>query len=100
MTGMYQTIANDGVRMWSRIVKAIIAVAAARTEEPRPEGVGVVSSQTVRTMLRAVAQRDPRGYQQGTGPQAMVDGFQIARNTGAAQQINPHCASSTQECVN
>jgi cell division protein FtsI (penicillin-binding protein 3) len=94
MTGMYQTIANDGLRMPPRIIKATIAPDGSRTEEPRPPGVRVVSpqtAQTVRNMLRAVVQRDPMGYQQGTGPQAAVDGYQISGKTGTAQQINPGC---------
>ncbi len=94
MTGMYQTIANDGVRMPPRIVKATIAPDGTRTEEPRPEGVRVVSpqtAQTVRNMLRAVVQRDPMGYQQGTGAAAAVTGYQMAGKTGTAQQINPAC---------
>ncbi|BBZ70036.1 peptidoglycan D,D-transpeptidase FtsI family protein [Mycobacterium paraseoulense] len=94
MTGMYQTIANDGVRIPPRIVKATIAPDGTRTEEPRPDGVRVVSpqtAQTVRNMLRAVVQRDPMGYQQGTGPAAAVTGYQMAGKTGTAQQINPAC---------
>nr|WP_102142688.1 penicillin-binding protein 2 [Mycobacterium sp. QGD 101] len=94
MTSMYQTIANDGVRMPPRIVKATIAPDGSRTEEPRPDGIKVVSpqtAQTVRNMLRAVVQRDPMGEQQGTGPQAAVEGYQIAGKTGTAQQINPAC---------
>jgi cell division protein FtsI (penicillin-binding protein 3) len=94
MTGMYQTIANDGLRMPPRIVRAITTSDGKRTVEPRPEGVRVVSpqtAQTVRGMLRAVVQRDPMGYQQGTGPQAAVDGYQISGKTGTAQQINPGC---------
>jgi cell division protein FtsI (penicillin-binding protein 3) len=94
MTGMYQTIANDGLRMPPRIIKATIAPDGTRTEEPRPEGVRVVSpqtAQTVRQILRAVVQRDPMGYQQGTGPAAAVPGYQIAGKTGTAQQINPGC---------
>ena len=43
MTGMYQTIANDGVRIPPRIVKTTIAPDGTRTDEPRPEGVRVVS---------------------------------------------------------
>ena len=43
MTGMYQAIANDGVRIPPRIIKATIAPDGTRTEEPRPEGVRVVS---------------------------------------------------------
>jgi len=94
MTGMYQTIANDGVRIPPRIVKTTIAPDGTRTDEPRPEGVRVVSpqtAQTVRQMLRATVQRDPGGDQQGTGPLAAVDGYQIAGKTGTAQQINPGC---------
>lgn len=94
MAGMYQAIANDGVRVPPRIIKAIIAADGSRVDEPRPEGIPVVSAhtaQTVRNMLRAVVQHDPMGYQQGTGPQAAVDGYQIAGKTGTAQQINPGC---------
>ncbi|MEO3759108.1 penicillin-binding protein 2 [Mycobacterium sp. B14F4] len=94
MTGMYQTIANDGVRIPPRIVKTTIAPDGTRTEEPRPDGIRVVSPQTARTvrqMFRATTQRDPMGYQQGTGPQAAVEGYQISGKTGTAQQINPAC---------
>jgi cell division protein FtsI (penicillin-binding protein 3) len=94
MTGMYQAIANDGVRMPPRIIKATVGPDGARAEEPRQDGVRVVSPETARTvrnMLRAVVQRDPRGTQQGTGPSAAVEGYQIAGKTGTAQQINPAC---------
>jgi cell division protein FtsI (penicillin-binding protein 3) len=94
MTGMYQAIANDGVRMPPRIIKATVGPDGARTEEPRQDGVRVVSPETARTvrnMLRAVVQRDPMGTQQGTGPSAAVEGYQVAGKTGTAQQINPAC---------
>jgi cell division protein FtsI (penicillin-binding protein 3) len=94
MTGMYQTIANDGLRMPPRIIKGTIASDGTRTDEARPEGVRVVSpgtAQTVRNMLRATIQHDPTGVQQGTGSGAAVEGYQIAGKTGTAQQINPGC---------
>ena len=94
MTGMYQAVANDGLRIPPRIIKATISPEGARTEEPRPQGVQVVSpdsARTVRNMLRAVVQHDPMGYQQGTGPAAAVEGYQMAGKTGTAQQINPGC---------
>ncbi|BBZ29135.1 penicillin-binding protein PbpB [Mycolicibacterium madagascariense] len=94
MTGMYQTIANDGVRIPPRIIKSTIAADGTRTDEPRPDGVRVVSqqtAQTVRNMLRATIQHDPTGVQQGTGSGAAVPGYQLAGKTGTAQQINPGC---------
>jgi len=94
MTGMYQAIANDGVRIPPRIIKSTIAADGTRKDEPRPDGVRVVSpqtAQTVRQMLRATLQRDPTGVQQGTGSQGAVEGYQISGKTGTAQQINPGC---------
>ena len=94
MTGIYQTIANDGVRVPPRIIKETVASDGTTTAEPRPDGIRVVSADTARTvrdMFRSVVQRDPRGIQQGTGPQAAVEGYQIAGKTGTAQQINPGC---------
>ncbi|MEU1431580.1 penicillin-binding protein 2 [Nocardia sp. NPDC005746] len=94
MTGMYQAIANNGVRIPPRIVKAKIAPDGARTEEEPPEGVKVVSPQTAKTlqqMFQAVVQKDPRGTQSGTGGPASIEGYQIAGKTGTAQQIDPKC---------
>ncbi|WP_433561976.1 peptidoglycan D,D-transpeptidase FtsI family protein [Nocardia sp. CA-151230] len=94
MTAMYQAIANDGVRMPPRIVKAKIAPDGTRTEEEPPEGVKVVTpqtAQTLRQMFEAIVQKDPRGIQSGTGGPAAVEGYQIAGKTGTAQQIDPKC---------
>ncbi|MGH3935667.1 MAG: peptidoglycan D,D-transpeptidase FtsI family protein [Pseudonocardiaceae bacterium] len=92
MAGMYQAIANDGLRIPPRIVSAEIAPDGTRTATPRPEGIRVVSPETagtVRDMLRAVMQDAPR--QRGTGPEAALDGYQISGKTGTAQQVNPGC---------
>ncbi|MCQ4119044.1 peptidoglycan D,D-transpeptidase FtsI family protein [Rhodococcus tibetensis] len=93
MTGMYQAIANDGVRIPPRIVRATIDADGDRTETERPEEVTVVSPQTastVRDMFRSVTQNDT-GNQRGTGVQAAVDGYQISGKTGTAQQVDPAC---------
>ncbi|MGQ0716491.1 MAG: peptidoglycan D,D-transpeptidase FtsI family protein [Pseudonocardiales bacterium] len=93
MAGMYQAIANDGLRIPPRIVSAEIAPDGTRTATLQPEGVRVVSPETARTvrdMLRAVVQDEPGG-QQGTSPEAALDGYQIAAKTGTAQQVNPAC---------
>jgi cell division protein FtsI (penicillin-binding protein 3) len=89
MTGMYQTIANDGVRVPPRIIRAEVGANGARKETERPEGVRVVSpetAKTVREMFRAVVQDVPG--QTGTGKAAALPGYQIAGKTGTAQQID------------
>jgi cell division protein FtsI (penicillin-binding protein 3) len=103
MAGMYQAIANDGLRIPPRIVSAEIAPDGTRTEIPRPTGVRVVSpqtAQTVRNMLRAVVQDEPQ--QHGTSPEAALEGYQIAAKTGTAQQVDPgcRCYSDSQYWIN
>ncbi|MGW5075341.1 peptidoglycan D,D-transpeptidase FtsI family protein [Rhodococcus sp. NPDC004095] len=94
MAGMYQAIANDGMRIPPRIVRATVDADGNRTATEHPEGVQVVSEQTaatVRDMFRSVTQRDPMGYQQGTGAAASVEGYQVSGKTGTAQQVDPGC---------
>ncbi|WP_040777025.1 peptidoglycan D,D-transpeptidase FtsI family protein [Nocardia pneumoniae] len=95
MASMYQAIANDGVRIPPRIVRAQIAPDGTRTEETQPDGVRVVSPQTavtLRTMFQAVVQRDPlNANQNGTGWPAAVTGYQVAGKTGTAQKVDPNC---------
>lgn len=93
MTGMFQAIANDGVRIPPRIVKSTVDSSGTRTETPQPEGVEVVSAQTastVRDMFRSVTQEDT-GNQRGTGVAAGVEGYQVSGKTGTAQQVDPAC---------
>ncbi|MEV0250571.1 penicillin-binding protein 2 [Nocardia sp. NPDC050712] len=95
MTAMYQAIANDGVRIPPRIVRAQVAPDGTRTEEPQPDGVRVVNPQTaatLRTLFQSVVQKDPmRAEQNGTGAPAAIEGYQIAGKTGTAQQIDARC---------
>ncbi|WP_454199156.1 peptidoglycan D,D-transpeptidase FtsI family protein [Nocardia sp. Marseille-Q1738] len=95
MASMYQAIANDGVRIPPRIVRAEVAPDGTRTEETQPDGVRVVSPQTaatLRTMFQAVVQRDPmNANQNGTGWPAAITGYQVAGKTGTAQKVDPNC---------
>ncbi|NLG54725.1 MAG: penicillin-binding protein 2 [Rhodococcus sp.] len=94
MTGIYQTIANDGVRIPPRIMRATVDTDGNRTEVDKPEPIEVISAQTaetVRDMFRSVTQNDPMGIQQGTGVQAGIEGYQISGKTGTAQQVDPAC---------
>jgi cell division protein FtsI (penicillin-binding protein 3) len=93
LAGMYQAVANDGLRMPPRIIDATISPDGVRQPAARPEPVRVVSPQTaaaLRQMLVAVTQ-DGKGVQRGTGPDAAVEGYQVAGKTGTAQQVNPAC---------
>lgn len=94
MTGMYQAVANDGVRVPPRIVRAEIGPGGVRRERPAPEPVRVMrpeTARTLRTMFQAVVQRDATGEQTGTGPAAAVPGYRVAGKTGTAQQVDPEC---------
>ncbi|MDU7287288.1 peptidoglycan D,D-transpeptidase FtsI family protein [Corynebacterium kroppenstedtii] len=91
MASIYQTIANDGVRIEPRIVKSIKDPDGKEVSTDAPSETRVVSAQTARTvrnMFRGVVQKDS-GNQQGTGPGAAIDGYQIAGKTGTAQQVDP-----------
>ncbi|WP_224386447.1 penicillin-binding protein 2 [Pseudonocardia sp. ICBG1293] len=90
MAGMYQAIANDGVRIPPRVVAATTGPDGVRVPTEAPEPVQVMSPQTaqaLRTMLTAVTQ-EARG-QSGTGPAAAVPGYEVAGKTGTAQQVDP-----------
>ncbi|HEX6341727.1 penicillin-binding protein 2 [Umezawaea sp.] len=90
MTGMYQAMANDGLRIPPRIIRAEVDGNGSRKETERPEAVRVVSpetAKTVREMFRSVVQDAPG--QTGTGAAAALSGYQIAGKTGTAQQIDP-----------
>ena len=94
MAGVYQTIANDGVRVPPRIIAERVGPDGESHPAERPEGQRVVSEETARTvrdMFRAVTQSGP-GAQSGTGPQAAIAGYQISGKTGTAQQIDPGCS--------
>lgn len=98
MAGMYQAIANDGVRVPPRVVSAEVGPDGQRHERPDPEGVRVVKPETARTvrdMLRGVVQDAPN--QEGTGSDAALEGYQVSGKTGTAQQIDPETGSYSNE---
>lgn len=90
MAGMYQAVANDGVRIPPRVVSGTTGPDGVRVPAQQPEPVRVMSpqtAQTLRTMLTAVTQDAPG--QTGTGPAAAVPGYEVAGKTGTAQQVDP-----------
>ncbi|MFC4943483.1 peptidoglycan D,D-transpeptidase FtsI family protein [Pseudonocardia sp. GCM10023141] len=97
MAGMYQAVANNGVRIPPRIIESVTGPDGVRTAPPAPKPVEVVSPDTaakLRTMLTAITQKGttPNGISQnGTGFPAAVPGYQVAGKTGTAQQVDPRC---------
>jgi cell division protein FtsI (penicillin-binding protein 3) len=91
MTGMYQAIANDGLRVEPRIIRSMVGPDGQRKPGPAPQTQQVVSPKTanaVKDMMRAVTQH-PGGNDNGTAPAAAVEGYQISGKTGTGQQVDP-----------
>jgi cell division protein FtsI (penicillin-binding protein 3) len=78
---VFQTIANDGVRMPPRLVGSVRAADGSVQEAPPSKGIRVVSHDTatqVSQMLEGVVSSE------GTAPEAEVPGYRIAGKTGTA----------------
>ncbi|MEV6912379.1 penicillin-binding protein 2 [Amycolatopsis sp. NPDC051071] len=102
MAGMYQAIANDGLRVEPRVVKSKINPDGTVVPEPAPKTVQVVSPQTaktVRDMMRAVTQKG-KGQQSGTAPTAALEGYQISGKTGTGQQVDPQTKAYSNHLYN
>jgi cell division protein FtsI (penicillin-binding protein 3) len=87
LASIYQTFANNGVRIPPRIIKSITAADGSVTTPKTPAGVRVVSAKTadtVRTMLESVT------LPGGTGTKAAIPGYRVAGKTGTAQQPDPN----------
>ena len=83
--GVFQTIANNGVRMPPRIVAATGDGHGGFTPAPAPAPVDVVSAATakqVRDMLEGVVSKD------GTAPEAKIPGYRVAGKTGTADRYD------------
>ncbi len=88
LASMYQTIANDGVRIPPRIIDKITAPNGTVTTPAKPDSTRVVSAQTaatVRDMLQMVTQPG------GTAIKAAIPGYTVGGKTGTGQKLNPDC---------
>jgi cell division protein FtsI (penicillin-binding protein 3) len=98
IASVYQTIANDGVRLTPTLVRGYRAPRDEDSEEAEPqdgatdalqggpdvESREVVSARTAReitTMLEAATSDD------GTAPQARIEGYRVAGKTGTARRV-------------
>ncbi len=88
MASVFQTLANDGVRIEPRIVRSVTAPDGRVTRAERPEGTRVVSKATADSMAYMLEAVVGPG---GTAPLGQIDGFRVAGKTGTAQRANPEC---------
>ncbi|MEO9138074.1 MAG: penicillin-binding protein 2 [Jatrophihabitans sp.] len=87
LASVYQTIANNGVRIPPRIVSSVTKADGSVTRTTQPSGIRVVSPQTaktLRTMLESVT------LPGGTGIKAALPGYRVAGKTGTASQPDPN----------
>jgi cell division protein FtsI/penicillin-binding protein 2 len=80
----YGAIANDGVMIQPRLVKAVIAPDGTRTEVGSPEGRQVLKPQTAKDLRVMLTQVVTRGHQR-----AGVPGYKVGGKTGTAQVPDP-----------
>lgn len=81
IAGLYQTIANDGVKVEPKLVNSCTDAAGKTTQVKQGKPITVLSKQTavdMRRMLMSVVT-------EGTATAAQVPGYQVAGKTGTAQ---------------
>jgi cell division protein FtsI (penicillin-binding protein 3) len=86
LASMYQTVANDGVRVPPRIVDSVTNADGSVSPAARPAGIRVLSTETARTLRTMLESVTLKG---GTGTKAAVPGYRVAGKTGTAQQPDP-----------
>jgi cell division protein FtsI (penicillin-binding protein 3) len=86
--GVFQAIANDGVRVEPQLVAGTVGADGSLKPSPAQHRVRVVSAKTaasLRLMLEGVVSAD------GTAPEARIPGYRVAGKTGTAQRFDPTC---------
>ena len=85
-TEVFQTIANNGVRVPPRLIASVGDGKGGYVATPAPKPVRVVSPETakqLRDMLEGVVGKE------GTAPEARIEGYRVAGKTGTADRYDP-----------
>lgn len=88
MASVFQTIANDGVRVTPRIVESTVDADGKETPQPPSEAEKVVEPETareVRKMMEGVIS------DVGTAKNASIPGYRVAGKTGTANRPDETC---------
>jgi cell division protein FtsI (penicillin-binding protein 3) len=86
--GVFEAIANDGVRVQPRLVSGLTDTEGVFHPSPTPPSTRVVSAQVaqqMRLMMENVVGEN------GTAARAEVPGYRVAGKTGTAQAADPRC---------
>ncbi len=86
--GIFQTIANNGLRMPPRLVDGYQGASGSTTTTAPSTGVRVITpaiAKELRVMMEGVVSKD------GTAPEAEIPGYRVAGKTGTAQRFDPTC---------
>ena len=100
LAGMYQAIANNGVRVTPSMV-ASTGVDGRTTPAPAGATTQVMSPDNAHTllgMLRGTIQAGD-GNHRGTAPKAAITGYQVAGKTGTAQKVDPDTNDYSQTAI-
>jgi cell division protein FtsI (penicillin-binding protein 3) len=87
MASVYQTLANDGVRIPPTIVAGHRSPDGRTTPAPTPRPEPVLSAGTAATMTRMLESV----VDEGTGGAAAVPGYRVAGKTGTAERYDEAC---------
>lgn len=85
VAGVFQTIANDGVRVTPSLVAATGDGEGGWTPAPAPKRTQVVSKETAHTVSRML---EGVVSEQGTAPKAQIEGYRVAGKTGTADRYD------------
>ena len=85
---VYQTIANDGVRITPTVVAGTVNALGdfePNTQQQRTTVVSPATARSVRAMMESVVSDE------GTAPGAAIPGYRVAGKTGTANRIDDSC---------
>lgn len=88
ITSVFQTMANNGVRIEPRIVESVIDADGNEKPAKPPETAEVVTAETADTVMKMM-----EGVlgEEGTAKNAQIPGYRISGKTGTANRIDDSC---------